>query len=133
MAAVVDTSLLVELERAGRNVEPLRGLGAVVSAISIAELLHGARRADSDSRRARREAFVEVIVTRLPVIDFDLAIARRYAALWADTMAAGTPVAPHDLMIAATAQFLGWPVWTRNARDFRRVPGTRLLESGTEE
>lgn len=128
MGVLIDSSILVESERAGQGPHLLLDLPAAVSVVTIAELLHGARRADTPERRARREAFVETVTALLPVVDFDLPVARRYASLWAETAAQGTPVGPHDLMIAATAQLLDWPVWTRNRRDFRRIQGTRLVD-----
>jgi len=127
VGVLIDTSILVDAERGGRDAGGIVDLPAAVSAITVAELLHGARRGDTGARRARREAFAESVIARLPVLDVDLQVARRYAALWADTAAVGTPVGPHDLLIAATAQLLDWPVWTRNLEDFRRIPGTRLV------
>lgn len=125
---LVDTSVLVEAERERRDARSLRPLASAVSVISVSELIHGARRADSPQRRARRESFVESVVTWLPVMDFDLMVARRYAALWADTAAAGIAIGAHDLMIAATAQLLDLPVWTRDSKDFSRIPGIRLID-----
>jgi len=128
VGVLIDSSILVESERAGQGPHLLLDLPAAVSVVTIAELLHGARRADTPERRARREAFVETVTALLPVVDFDPPVARRYASLWAEAAAQGIPVGPHDLMIAATAQLLDWPVWTRNRRDFRRIPGTRLVD-----
>lgn len=130
MGVLIDSSVLVDSERNRRPPAELLDLPAAVSVVTVAELLHGARRADSAERRARREAFVDSVIDALPVIDIDLLVARRYAALWAETAARGTPVGAHDMLIAATAQLLDWPVWTRNLRDFRRIPGTRLVEDG---
>ncbi|MBA2576238.1 MAG: PIN domain-containing protein [Actinomycetota bacterium] len=130
MGVLIDSSVLVDSERADQDPRRFLDLPAAVSVITISELLHGARRADTPERRARREAFVESVTTLLPVIDFDLPVARLYASLWAETAAKGTPVGAHDLMIAATAQLLDWPVWARNRADFRRIPGTRLVDDG---
>lgn len=43
------------------------------------------------------------MLTSIEVIDFDLAVARRHAAVWARLEAAGNMIGAHDLQIAATA------------------------------
>ncbi len=127
MGILIDTSVLVDRERRGADAADHRDEPAGVAAVTVSELLHGAARADSAERRARREAFVESVIAWLPVVDFDLEVARRYASLWAQTAAQGTPVGAHDLMIAATAQLLGWRVWTRDPTSFDRIPGTVVV------
>ncbi|MBI2940903.1 MAG: PIN domain-containing protein [Chloroflexi bacterium] len=87
------------------------------------ELLVGVHRAGSPAHRFRREAFVEAILETIPVLPFDLRIARIYARLSAQLAAAGQPVGAHDLLIGATALAHGCPVLTENVRDFHRVPG----------
>jgi tRNA(fMet)-specific endonuclease VapC len=126
VGVLIDTSVLIDAERAGDPPSALVDVPAAISAITVAELLHGARRADTAARRARREAFADSVAAHLPVVAVDVEVARRYAALWAETAAAGATVGAHDLMIAATAQLLDWSVWTRNTADFGRIPGTRL-------
>lgn len=37
------------------------------------------------------------------------------------------PIGTHDLMMAATAQALGWSIWTHNTRDFARIPRYRYV------
>jgi tRNA(fMet)-specific endonuclease VapC len=68
--------------------------------ITAAELLHGVERARPE-HRAARSLRVEQFIASVEVIDFDLAVARRYAALWAALQAAGTKPDAHDLLIAA--------------------------------
>lgn len=128
---LIDTSVLVDWERQERDVETLVTVPAAVSVVTVSELLHGAHRADTAARRARRQGFAESVVGRLPVVEFDLSVARLYAALWAETVSAGTPVGAHDLMIAATAQLLDVPVWTLDASDFKRIPGTEIVDHGS--
>ena len=45
----------------------------------------------------------------------------------ADLEAAGTPIGPHDTLIAATALRHQGTLITRNVREFSRVPGLQLL------
>jgi len=77
------------------------------SCVTVAELLHGVERADSEKRRLKRSAFVEKIIQTLPVYSFDLNAARIYAKVWANLAKKGTTVSAHDLMIASTATALG--------------------------
>lgn len=97
-----------------------------LAAISAAELLHGVERARDPAVRQRRGEFVEGVLANVPVIPFGLAEARVHARIWAALVAAGTPVGPHDLQVAATALVAGSAVATLNETEFRRVPGLGL-------
>lgn len=99
-----------------------------IAAITASELLHGVERADTKARRAGRSRFVEDILLRLAIIDFDLAIARRHAALWANLEKRGQIIGTHDLLIAATAIESGHSVATLNQKEFSRVPGLALVD-----
>src|SRR5450756_1030612 len=83
---------------AGQGEEPVG-----IAAITASELLHGVHRAATAGQRQRREAFVERLLEALPVFPFDLVTAQLHASLWADLAAKGSSVAPHDLLIGATA------------------------------
>src|SRR5439155_20623080 len=97
-----------------------------IAAITASELLHGVHRAAQPGQRARREAFVEHLLRRLPVVAFDEVAARVHAVTWAELAAKGVNVGAHDLMIAATALAIGWGVATHDARGFPKIPGLRL-------
>ena len=62
-------------------------------------------------------------MARLPVLPFDLTVARYHAALWAALAEKGALIGAHDLLIAATALAHGHSVATRDQRSFHRVPG----------
>jgi tRNA(fMet)-specific endonuclease VapC len=53
--------------------------------------------------------------------------ARVHADVWATLERTGDVPGAHDLWIAATALAHGLGVATRNARDFTRVPGLRVV------
>ena len=61
------------------------------------------------------------------MLDFGLIEARRHAELWAGLARDGAMIGAHDLMIGATALAHGYALATLNARDFRRIPGLRLV------
>ena len=134
MARLIDASVFVELERRG---QPVATLGAdlggeadALAAITASELLAGVNRAVSSAHRRRRERFIEGILERLPIIPFDLPVARTHARLAAELAAAGQPIGANDLLIAATALTHGYALLTHNLRDFRRVPGLVVRQPG---
>ena len=98
-----------------------------MAAISASELLHGVHRLTSAAARIRAERFVERVLASVPVIAFDLDIARVHARLDAELAAAGTPVGDADLMIAATAIWLECRVATRDLRSFPRIKGLDVV------
>ena len=132
MAVLIDASIFINVERRGLPSDHAIGLlsaeDAALASITASELLAGVHRADSPERRLRRETFVEAILAALPVLAFDLRVARVYAALSAQLAAAGQSVGAHDLLIAATALTDGSAVLTHNLRDFERIPGLAVQQ-----
>ena len=130
MGVIFDTSVLIEAERGrfdvdafvrGREEEPF-GL----SVVTVAELLHGVHRADTQSRRLKRAAYVEKVIADFPIITFDVSVARIYASMWAALMAQGTTIGAHDLIIGSTALAHGFSVATFNVRHFERIEGLNM-------
>jgi tRNA(fMet)-specific endonuclease VapC len=130
MGTLIDSSVLLAWERDRRDIE--NGLAAhadeelAISVITASELLHGVHRAVTAARRSQREAFVEGLLARLPIIFFDIVTARIHARLSAEISASGTAVGAHDLIIAATAMARGHIVATRDERSFPKIPGLSL-------
>jgi tRNA(fMet)-specific endonuclease VapC len=126
---VVDTSAVVDLERADRTLaEALDDLAREptgLPAIVLAELLVGAQLASAAAAASRRRGKLESIRARVPVIDFTAAAAERWAELRVELTRAGTPIPSNDLCVAATALVLDWDVLVghRDEAHFRRVPG----------
>lgn len=125
---LIDTSVLIAIERGALDLhqaaadadEPL-----AVSAVTAHELLRGVARLPAGVRRARSERWLETLLTAMPVIEYDLEVARVHAALWAEMSAAGRTLGVHDQMIAATAISLGYDLATRD-RAFDAVPDLDL-------
>lgn len=126
MARVIDSSVLIDLERRGQPLSALEssipGEAVAVAAVTASELLAGVYRAAPSARRARRESFVETVLGAFPVFPFDLTVARLHAGLVADLTASGRLIGVNDAMIAATALAHGYELLTLNVRDFERVP-----------
>lgn len=134
MGIIFDSTEIIALERnrsaideliAGREDEPFG-----ISVVTVAELLHGVERADTETRRLRRQAFVEKVIELFPIVPFDVAAARIYARIWASLVRKGHTVGAHDLIIAATAIALDYTVVTANRRDFEKIEGLRLEVRG---
>jgi tRNA(fMet)-specific endonuclease VapC len=126
---LVDTSLLVDLERGVRVAEIDAALGdedRAISVITVSELLHGVLRAEGTTQ-VRRRAFVEHLLAGIEAIPIAEAVARMHAQIWADLAARGSLIGAHDMWIAATALAHGLGVATRNAAHFERVTGLRIV------
>jgi tRNA(fMet)-specific endonuclease VapC len=131
VAVLIDTDLLVDLERGVGAAEVDRLLGEderAISVITVSELLHGVHRA-TGARRARRRAFVEHLLAGLQAIPITEPVARVHAEIWAQLAERGQSIGAHDLWIAATAIAHGLALATGNATEFRRVPGLRVLQA----
>lgn len=116
-----------ERDPVGRPIEALLGdEQRAISAITVSELLHGVHRARG-ARRARRRAFVEHVLSGLDPLPITEPVARVHAEVWADLSRRGAAIGAHDLWIGATALAHGLALATRNARDFARIPGLRVL------
>ena len=135
MGVVVDSSVFIAAERARLDwsgfhesieTEPL-----FLTVVTLAELLHGARRADSPSRKAGRLAFIAEIEARYPLLTFGRGEAAEYAEIWAALSLRGQIVGTHDLQIAAIARHHGHRVATLNAAEFSRVPDLGVLDAST--
>ena len=130
MGVIIDSSEIITLERnrgdvealiSGRENEPFG-----ISVVTVAELLHGVERADTEARRLKRQAFVEKVIELFPIFPFDTPVARIYARIWASLVQKGYTVGAHDLIIAATAIAHDYTVITSNRRDFEKIEGLRL-------
>ena len=130
MARLIDSSIIIALERRGQRLDALAAFvleePIALASITASELLVGAHRAGDTARRLRREAFVEAVLEVIPVISFDLQVARTHARLLAQLTMADQPNGAHDLLMAATAVAHGHSVLTDNLRDFDRVPGLQV-------
>ena len=129
MAVLIDTDMLVDLERGVVNPEVENAIGdddRAISVITVSELLHGVDRA-SGAQRTRRRAFVEHLLGGMRAVEITEQIARVHADIWAQLAAKGQLIGAHDLWIAATALAHGMGIATGNADEFQRVPGLRVI------
>jgi len=96
-----------------------------ISAITLAELLHGAERSSDPPRNL---AVVEDFCSRLTVLPYADKAAAHYGSIRAALETQGQPIGVNDLHIAAHARSEGLTLVSNNLREFRRVPGL-LMEN----
>jgi tRNA(fMet)-specific endonuclease VapC len=129
VALLVDTDLLIDLERGSDSLDLEGVLGEeerAISVITVSELLHGVLRAHAGVR-ARRRAFVEHVIAGFEAVPITEPVARVHSEIWAGLAERGETIGSHDLWIAATALAHGFGVATGNATQFERVAGLRVV------
>lgn len=95
----------------------------VVSSITKAEMYFGSQKSQSPERsRAEQDIFLQNIDS----LPFDDDAAEEYGSIRAYLERRGTPIGPHDMLIAAIARARGLVVVTHNAREFKRIPGLNV-------
>lgn len=131
MGTLIDTSVLIAVERGELEVGRIRGgvqeIGAplAMAAITASEFLQGVHAARG-ARRVVAERSFNMWLDVLPVLPFDLEVARVHAILARQLGRRGAPIGAHDLIIAATAVSGGYGVATRDRRSFHRVEGLEV-------
>lgn len=103
------------------HVSPQEELGT--TAISVAELTHGAHRSQHrDDNLARLEVLFSVLI----ILPFDEAAGRRFGELRAGLEARGEPLDHFDLQIASIAIENDCQLLTNNSRHFSRIGSLQL-------
>lgn len=136
MGLILDSSVLVAAERQGQNarqmltsiVRNIADTEIAVSVITLIELAHGAARANTPERRARRQRFIEELQTAMPVHPVTASLALHAGSIDGENQARGVRLALADLLIGVTALDLGYSVGTVNVRDFQRIPGLSVVQ-----
>jgi tRNA(fMet)-specific endonuclease VapC len=131
---IVDINVFILFERHSEAVDlsPWEPSEEVfISAVTVSELLMGVHRADNETRRNRRSAFVEAIIAGISALAFTGEIARLHADIVADLTRRGQLIGAHDLIIAATARHHGLSLLTDNVEEFSRVPGLHVIAFGS--
>lgn len=121
---MLDSSACIQVLR---GLAPFDALPAredtAVSSIVAAELWTGVEK----SNRPDKAGSLEIFFGLFTVVTFGGEEARNYAQVRADLERKGTTIGPLDLLIAAHARHLRATLITRNAREFKRVKGLKVL------
>lgn len=97
-----------------------------VPAIVEYELRYGLLHLGPAAAAPRLDA-LSALLRPMQILPFDSDCAKHAARIRAELEAAGTPIGPHDTMIAATALRYQATLVTRNVREFARVQGLHYL------
>ena len=120
---LLDTNIVIYVLKR-RPVEVLSTFNAnasrmAISAITLAELLHGA---EKSSRVSENLAAIEDFCSRLQVLPYGPKAAQHYGAIRAALEKLGQPIGVNDMHIAAHARSEGLVLMTNNLAEFARVP-----------
>ncbi len=133
MGLIIDSNFFIDVENKRlklNNLDKFSEYGeAYIAAITVSELLAGVHLATSIEQRINRSAFVEGILSKIPVLEFNEETARSYSEIYAYFLKLRNKPAAnvHDLQIAATALTHGFAVLTSNVSDFDKIPGLIVL------
>lgn len=108
------------------RLQALRPADVGVPAIVEYELRYGLLRLPQDAVNPRMAALAQLL-RPMQSLPFDSECAAHAARIRTDLEAAGTPIGPHDTLIAATALRHQATLVTRNSREFSRVPGLQWV------
>ncbi len=108
------------------RLQALRPADLGVPAIVEYELRYGLLRLPQDAAAPRLAALAQLL-RPMQLLPFDSECAAQAARIRIALEAAGTPIGPHDTLIAATALRHHAVLVTRNIREFSRVPGLQWL------
>ena len=124
---MLDTNIVSDLLRhpdgsATKRIAEVGSDAICVSIITAAELRYGCARKGS----AKLLAHVEAILESVPVLALDVPADAEYGGIRAELEAAGKPIGPNDLFIAAHAYAAGAILVTNNTGEFSRIRGLRV-------
>ena len=108
------------------RLQALRPVDVGVPAIVEYELRYGLLRLPQAAAAPRLAALAQLL-RPMQLLPFDSECAAQAARLRVALEALGTPIGPHDTLIAATALRHQATLVTRNVREFSRVPGLQWL------
>jgi predicted nucleic acid-binding protein len=125
MGLILDTSVLVALERSGGGLALAPTETYALPAIVWAEALVGVRLAKTATGAARRLARLEAIRRVTGIEDFTPLVAEHYADIFSELSRQGRLIPQNDIAVAATARALGFGVLVGPSDEshFREVDG----------
>ncbi len=126
MTHLLDTDTCIHMLRGNEKVvSRARGQSPAdlaVSAITHYELLYGVERS-SPGWKKKEGGKVLLLLEHMTILPFTAASSVHAAIIRAALEAAGHPIGPMDVLIAATALEYALPLVTHNLAEFERVPG----------
>ena len=113
--------LLTSIEQAFGEIE------IAISAVTLAELVHGVARANTPEIRHGRRAFIDELKKHVPVHPVTDNTAEVAGQISGEQAMKGITLPADDLLIGASAIEQGYAVATLNRRHFQMIPGLEVL------
>jgi predicted nucleic acid-binding protein len=134
LGIVLDSSVIIAAERKRQTVEDLltsvaQAFGEIeiaISAVTLAELVHGVARANTPEIRRGRRSFIDELKRHIPVHPITDITAEIAGQISGEQAARGVTLPGDDLLIGASALEQGYAVATLNTRHFQKIPGLHL-------
>lgn len=134
LGLMLDSSIVIGGERKKLTVQQLlEEIKAVfgeteiaISAVTVAELVHGVYRAQQPEIRERRRAFIDELKRHVPVHPITDETAEIIGRISGEQAARGIRLPFDDLAIGASALEQGYGVATLNVRHFAKIPGLEV-------
>jgi predicted nucleic acid-binding protein len=98
-----------------------------ISAVTLAELVHGVVRANTPQIKDARRAFIDELKKHVPVHPITDSTAEIAGQLSGEQAAKGITLPADDLLIGASAVEQGYAVATLNIRHFQKIPGLQVV------
>jgi tRNA(fMet)-specific endonuclease VapC len=135
LGLILDSSVIIAAERKRQTVELLlmsvgQAFGEVeiaISAVTLAELVHGVARANTPEIRHSRRSFIDELKKHVPVHPVTDSTAEIAGQISGEQAAKGIRLPADDLLIGASAIEQGYAVTTLNTRHFQLIPGLQVL------
>lgn len=125
---LLDTTFLIDAERSDASLNDVidDDDDIAVAAITVAELQVRVELSKGRTRHSR-QGLVDDIVASLPIVDYDLSVARAHSQLLVAVRRQGRPRGAHDLIIAASALSSNRVVVTTDQAAFIDLPGVTAV------
>ena len=135
LGLILDSSVIIAAERKRQTVEEFltsigRSFGEIeiaISAVTLAELVHGVARANTPEVRTARRAFIDELKKHVPVHPITDSTAEIAGQISGEQAAKGITLPADDLLIGASAIEQGYAVATLNTRHFQMIPKLKVL------
>ena len=135
LGLILDSSIIIAAERKRQTEEDLlvsvgQAFGEVeiaISAVTLAELVHGVARASTPEIRIARRAFIDELKKHVPVQPVADSTAEIAGQISGEQAAKGITLPADDLLIGASAIEQSYAVATLNTRHFHKIPGLQVL------
>lgn len=135
LGLILDSSMIIEAERKRQPVEGLltfvrETFGEIeiaISAVTLAELVHGVARANTPEIRHHRRAFIDELKKHVPVHPVTEDTAEIAGQLSGEQAAKGLTLPADDLLTGASAIEEGYAVAILNVRHLKKISGLQVL------